>query len=168
VITGEELDQVVKNLESNKGLLGARLVKLGYLTSEELTRILVQQTSELVYEALRWKRGRFRFIRFASRPEAEDAALGLPLASILMEGLRRVDEWRLIEEQITSFDEIPRRDEEALRTIDLDRLSDDERRVLDAVDGERTVREIVKATALGSFDAAKIVFQMLTSRLLRM
>ena len=149
------------------GLLGTHLVKLGYISADELSKILVQQTSELIYEALRWRRGRFRFLRFATRPEAADARLGLPLASILMEGLRRVDEWRLIEEQIRSFDDVPRRDEEALAHVDPRRLSAEERRVLETVDGARTVREVVEHTRMASFDACKILFQLTTSRLVR-
>ncbi len=149
------------------GLLGTHLVKLGYVSADELSKILVQQTSELIYEALRWRRGRFRFLRFATRPEAADARLGLPLASILMEGLRRVDEWRLIEEQIRSFDDVPRRDEEALAHVDPARLSAEERRVLETVDGARTVREVVEHTRMASFDACKILFQLTTSRLVR-
>ncbi|MEC7519006.1 MAG: response regulator [Myxococcota bacterium] len=167
LIDREDLDRLLENRGEGRGLLGTKLVKLGYISAEELHRVLAQQTSELLYEALRWPRGRYRFVRFARRPEADDADLGLPLASILMEGLRRVDEWRLIEEQIRDFDAVPRRDEEALRSVDLDRLSADERLVLDAVDGARTVREIVAVTRLGSFECCKIMFSMLTSRLLR-
>ena len=163
----EDLDRILKARAPGQGLLGVRLVKLGYISADELRGVLERQTSELVYEALRWRRGRYRFLRFASRPEADDANLGLPLAAILMEGTRRVDEWRLIEEQIGSFDDVPRRDEEALRTVDMERLSAEERRVLETVDGERTVREIVDAARMSSFEACKILFQMLTSRLLR-
>jgi hypothetical protein len=86
---------------------------------------------------------------------------------ILMEGLRRVDEWRLIEEQLRSWDEVLRADVEALAAIDLDRLSREERTVLAAVDGVRTVREVVEHTRMSSFEVAKILFQLLTSRLLR-
>jgi DNA-binding response OmpR family regulator len=163
----EDLERIVRHRTPGRGLLGTHLVKLGYISADELSRVLVQQTSELIYEALRWRRGRYRFVRFASRPEAVDAHLGLPLASILMEGLRRVDEWRLIEEQLQSFDDVPRRDEQALSAVDVMRLSPDERRVLDAVDGQRTVRAIVEHVRLSSFDACKILFQLLTSRLLR-
>jgi DNA-binding response OmpR family regulator len=148
-------------------LLGTRLVKLGYLSKEDLQRALVRQTSELVYEALRWKQGTYRFVRFATRAEATQARLGLPIGSILMEGLRRVDEWRLIEEQIHAWDEVLRADLEALAAIDLDRLSREERTVLEAVDGTRTIREIVEHTRMGSFEVSKILFQLLTSRLLR-
>lgn len=168
LIEREDLERIVRNrARARAGLLGTHLVKLGYISADELSRVLIQQTSELVYEALRWRRGRYRFVRFASRPEAIDARLGLPLASILMEGLRRVDEWRLIEEQIHSFDDVPRRDEEALAHVDVTRLSADERRVLDGIDGARTVREIVEHGRMASFDACKILFQLTTSRLVR-
>lgn len=167
LIDREDLDRILKNRGQQRGLLGLQLVKLGYVSHAELRALLVQQTSELIYEALRWPRGRFRFVRFASRPEAEDANLSLPVASILMEGLRRVDEWRLIEEQVHSFDDVPRRDEEALRSVDLGRLSPEERRVLAAIDGRRTVRALIDATQLSSFETCKVLFQMATSRLVR-
>ncbi|GAB5550046.1 MAG: hypothetical protein SangKO_098060 [Sandaracinaceae bacterium] len=167
LIDREDLDRLLERRGDGRALLGTKLVKLGYISAEELRHVLVQQTSELLYDALRWPRGHYRFVRFARRPEAEDADLGLPLAAILMEGLRRVDEWRLIEEQIRDFDAVPRRDEEALRTVDIERLSADERLVLDAVDGTRSVRDIIALTRLGSFDASKILFTMLSSRLLR-
>jgi len=167
LIDQEDLSRILKNRGRDRGLLGTQLVKLGYVSMDELRGVLVQQTSELVYEALRWRRGRFRFARFATRPEAEDANLGLHVANILMEGLRRVDEWRLIAEQIKAFDDVPRRDEEALRTIDVERFSSDERLVLDHIDGVRTVREIIDATQLSSFDVCKVLFQMGTSRLIR-
>lgn len=167
LIEREDLDRILKNRAEDRLLLGTRLVKLGYITQYELRELLVQQTSELIYEALRWPRGSYRFLRFASRPEADAASLGLPLANLLMEGLRRVDEWRLIEEQVGSFDDVPRRDHEALRAFDTNTLSSDERLVLDAVDGKRTVRGIIENTQLGSFDACKILFQLTTSRLIR-
>lgn len=150
-----------------RALLGTRLVKLGHLSAEDLQRALVRQTSELAYEALRWKRGSYRFVRFATRPEAVAARLGLPIGAILMEGLRRVDEWRLIEEQIRSWDQVLRPDRDAIDAIDLDRLSREERAVLAAVDGQRTVREIVEAVGMSSFESCKILFQLLTSRLVR-
>ncbi len=47
------------------------------------------------------------------------------------------------------------------------RLSVDERRVLEAVDGQRSVRAILEYVRLSSFDGCKVLFQLLTSRLLR-
>jgi CheY-like chemotaxis protein len=167
LVDREDLDMLLRNRRGGNRLLGSQLVKLGYITQEDLHQALVRQTSELVYEALRWPHGQIRFERQADRPEAKDARLGLPISSILMEGLRRVDEWRLIEEQIHSFDQVLIPDLEALAATGTSRMSREERVVLEAVDGERSVREIVEATAMGSFEVCKILFQLMTSRLVK-
>jgi CheY-like chemotaxis protein len=153
---------------AGQGLLGRRLMKLGSVTEEELKRALARQSSELVYEALRWPRGTFSFSRFAKRPEADEAALGLPMTSILMEGLRRVDEWRLIEEQIDSFDRVPLIDVDVVRETPRERMQPAERTVLDAVDGRRTIRELIEHTKLGAFEVCKVLYQLLGSRLIRL
>jgi hypothetical protein len=49
----------------------------------------------------------------------------------------------------------------------LDRLDKPEKRLLEMVDGERTVREIVGQSHMSSFDACKILFQLIEARLVR-
>ncbi|MEZ4248375.1 MAG: DUF4388 domain-containing protein [Polyangiales bacterium] len=161
-----DLDRLIRRGGSD-ARLGQRMVKLGYISRDDLDRALSRQSSELVYEALRWPRGRFAFFRYATRPEAEEAQLGMPITAILMEGLRRVDEWRLIAEQVSSFDLVPEIDRRALTEEQRARMSGEERTVLDAIDGRRTVRGIVEATRLGSFDVCKILYQLLSARLVR-
>jgi hypothetical protein len=92
--------------------------------------------------------------------------LGLPVASIVMEGFRRVDEWRMIEESI-HFDEVLLRDQVALDALGSEKLACQEQLVLSAIDGQRTVREIIGNVDVGSFDACKILYQFLQSRLVR-
>ena len=92
---------------------------------------------------------------------------GLPVTSILMEGLRRVDEWRLIEEQVASFDLVVQIDRRALTPAHEERMSPDERAVLDVIDGRRSVRELIAKTGLGSFEVCKVLYQLLAARLVR-
>ncbi len=165
LIERDELETLLRSRPSGRHLLGAQLVKLGYISADDLRQALVRQSSELIYEALRWQRGAFDFDRFATRPEAADARLGLPIAAILMEGLRRVDEWRLIEEQIRSFDVVPMLRLDALASIDAGGMSREERAVVDAIDGERTIRDIVHDTKLSSFDTCKVLFRLFASGL---
>jgi hypothetical protein len=150
-----------------EAFLGTQLIKLGYIGRDDLDQALTRQTSELIYEALRWPRGRFEFTRFATLPAGTDAALALPVTAMLMEGLRRVDEWRLIEEQVTSFDLVPSVDRHAMTAAHRDRMTPSERTVLDAIDGHRTVRQIIEETRLASFEVCKVLYQLLSTRLIR-
>lgn len=152
---------------SKPRLLGDLMVGEGLITQDDLRKALERQTSELIYDVLRWTRGRFVFDHRATRPEASSTQLGLPVASIVMEGFRRVDEWRLMEGVLGDFDQVFYRDPGAIEAMGTARLSREERIVMMAVDGERTVRELIGALQMGSFDVCKILYQLVQSRLVR-
>jgi CheY-like chemotaxis protein len=175
LVTDEDIDRMLRQPPPShsmqeraaRKLLGALLVDSGRVTGEQLREALARQSSELVYEVLRWPRGRFEFRREPPPPLAESAKLGLPVASVVMEGFRRVDEWRLVESGLGSFESVLLEDPAAIESIDVDRLAMAEQRLLGMVDGERTVREIIEQSHMSSFDACKILFQLLESRLVR-
>jgi hypothetical protein len=166
VLQRQQLEDAVKQASESKRLLGDTLKRMGMVTDEDLRRALIRQTSEMIYDVLRWQRGRFTLLRDVQVPEADDARLGLPVAGIVMEGFRRVDEWRMIEESI-HFDEVLVRNEPAIATLGPDELTKQERTVLDTVNGHRTVREIIDETHQSSFDTCKTFYRLLQSRLVR-
>jgi DNA-binding response OmpR family regulator len=152
---------------SGRRLLGDLLVDSGRVTRDQLREALARQSSELVYEVVRWPRGRFDFRLDPLPALALSARLSLPVASVVMEGFRRVDEWRIVEATLGSFDSILLADPASIDALGLDRLAKPEQKLLEMVDGERTVREIVAQSHMSSFDACKILFSLLEARLVR-
>jgi DNA-binding response OmpR family regulator len=155
------------DVDARRRLLGATLLAFGKITESQLRTALTRQSSELLYEVLRWPKGRFDFRAEPASDVVESAQLGVPVASVVMEGFRRVDEWRVLERTIGSFDAVLVRDDLALRSIDMGTLPAKEKVILDAVDGERTVRAIVAASHMSSFDACRVLVQFLEARVLR-
>jgi hypothetical protein len=166
VVTRGQVDEVLSTRVAGGKLIGEALVESGQVTREALTEALAKQSCELVYDVLRWPFGRFSFTREPFRPEAEEAKLGLGIAGLVLEGFRRVDEWRLMEGTI-NFDQVVYVDTVAVESLGNDKLTRTDKRVLGAVDGMRTVNEVIKESAVGSFDAIKAVYQFLQSRVLR-
>jgi len=148
-------------------LIGDLLVDSGRVSRDQLRDGLARQSSELVYEVLRWPRGRFEFRRETLPALAESARLGLPVASVVMEGFRRVDEWRLVEASLGSFESVLQKDPVAIEAAGVERLAKAEQRLLEMIDGERTVRELVAQSHMSSFDACRILFGLLEARLVR-
>jgi CheY-like chemotaxis protein len=146
--------------------LGMALVAAGKITDAQLRSALTRQSCELLYEVLRWRGGRFE-LRREPPSELAGAKLGLPVASVVMEGFRRVDEWRALERALGSFDSVLYRDDTAFGTLEIASLPLRERIVLDAVDGERTVRAIIAASHLSSFEACRILVQLIEARAVR-
>ncbi len=164
-IARDELEGILKDSGRDK-LLGESLVESGRVKPEDVQEALERQSSELVYDMLRWAYGRFSFTREAFRPEAEAARLGLSVAALVLEGFRRVDEWRLMETTI-NFDQVVFVDQAALDSLGEGKLTRAEKLVLDAVNGTRTVSQVIKESHVGSFDAIKILYQFLQSRVIR-
>jgi CheY-like chemotaxis protein len=175
LVTDEDIDRLLRESQPPRPikeraahkLLGDLLVDAGRVTRDQLRDALARQSNELVYEVLRWPAGRFEFRREPAPPLAGSAKLALPVASVVMEGFRRVDEWRLVESGLGSFESVLQQDPAAVDSIDIDRLATAEQRLLHMVDSERTVREIVEQSHMSSFDACKILFQLIEARLVR-
>jgi CheY-like chemotaxis protein len=162
--TPEEIDNALAVSDSP---LGLTLVANGKINETQLRAALLRQSSELIYEVLRWQRGRFELRNRPPQPLAENARLALPVASVVIEGFRRVDEWRVIEAKVGRFDEVLVLDPVAIDSMGKDKLGPHEHAILDAVDGVRSIREIVPVTHMSSFDACKILFQLMEARLVR-
>jgi hypothetical protein len=155
------------SLPKQRVLLGDALLQSGLIDDEQLKGALARQSSELIYEVLRWPKGWFEF-RIAIAPTlARMAKLGLPVASVVMEGFRRVDEWRLVEQGLGSFESKLVRDPVAIDALRIDDLARPERIVLEAIDGDRSVRGIIAASHMSSFDACRILLQFLEARIVR-
>lgn len=167
-ISHQDLDLFLRSRSGTRKLLGAQLVKLGYITLEDLAAALSQQSSEIVYELLRWRDGHCVFRRTTHRPDhVADAHLDLSVEQVLMEGFRRVDAWSLIEAVIHSFEIIFARNEEAILSFGVEQLEPAELVVLERVDGQNRVRDIVEKSRMGSFEVCQILYRLLGTRLVR-
>ncbi len=149
-------------------LIGLSLVKLGHLSESDLKACLTRQSSELIYEILRWRHGRFRFSAGLELPPfVIDAALGLDVEAVLMEGYRRVDEWHLIERAIDNFDVVFLRNEDSVAQMGRGRLTREELAVLELVNGKNSVKEIIRKSRMGSFEVSKMLYRLLSIKLVR-
>lgn len=157
-----------RSATTNAKLLGSQLVKLGHLAEADLKTCLTRQSSELIYEILRWRHGRFRFSAgMELPPPVIDAALGLDVEAVLMEGYRRVDEWHLIERAIDNFDVVFLRNEDSVAQMGRGRLTREELAVLELVNGKNTVKDIIRKSRMGSFEVSKMLYRLLSIKLVR-
>ena len=157
-----------RSLQGGAKLLGQQLVKLGHVAEPDLKSCLVRQSSALIYEILRWRHGRFRFAAGMELPPSViDAALGLDVEAVLMEGYRRVDEWHLIERAIDNFDVVFLRNEDSVAQMGRGRLTREELNVLELVNGKNTVKDIIRKSRMGSFEVSKMLYRLLSIKLVR-
>jgi CheY-like chemotaxis protein len=148
------------------GWIGERLVRLGQLSREALALALRRQSEELVFEAVRWQRGRFAiFARDPLPAEAEAAGLTIPVHHLLLEGMRRLDEWQRLSGSVGDPGVILARltpDDAAER---IRALPPEDRQILDSIDGRRTVQELVQSLRRPSIEVFRRLHHLAGQRL---
>ena len=134
-------------------------------------RIVHAQTAELsgedaAYALADWTRGEFRFEPGTQAPQTSIEA---SYTSVLMEAARRSDEWRVIQQQIPSTDHVPEfvvpeNPGESQAQINLNTR---EWQLLSKINGNRSIKEIASASGMATFDAAKLLYGLVSTGLLR-
>src|SRR5574341_1235988 len=189
-ITQRQLEAALKIQEDRGGYLGQILVSEGFLSLEDLKRALKLQTLEAVYRLFRWKDGQDSFDQQqVSYPKEYTDPISTE--HILMEGVRRLDEWPYIEKKIPSlgmvFAPVPERQgeidqaakpesqssppgpEDPLADLDPEpegRFSQAEITVYHAVNGTHPVSRIIELVQLGEFEVCKGLANLLTAGLI--
>ncbi len=166
-LSREQLERHIEAARKAEKRLGDYLVNEDIVGEEVLREALVQQTSELLYEIVRWRKGRFRFSQGLPEDDDGGARLGLRTAGLVMEGFRRVDEWRLIEDSF-DFGDVLFRDDLAIDNLSgHEELREEERDALAAIDGDATVGEILDKLGGSSFETCKVLYRLLNGRLVK-
>jgi hypothetical protein len=87
--------------------------------------------------------------------------------NLLMEAARRLDEWRVLSKKIPSTDLVPEFVVQEHRDGQIN-LNTSEWLILSKIDGQRSVKAIAAATRLSAFDAAKILYGLIATGLIRL
>ncbi len=167
-IDSDDLELLLHNRRGTRRRLGTQVVKLGMVTREQLHIALRRQSSELVYELLRRGKGYFRFEQVDALPaEVLEFEFGLTIDELLMEGFRRVDEWGLIESALPDFNQVVERVPGGLERIGESSLTAGESRALTFVNGDKTVSQLIRAIGGSSFEAARLLYRLISMHVLR-
>jgi hypothetical protein len=95
LVTEEQLFRVLLTQEEKGRLLGSILVADGLLSEEDLRRALKAKAEETLYDLFLWPSGQFEF-REGELPENILITIESLVTPVILEGIRRVDEWTRI------------------------------------------------------------------------
>lgn len=188
-VTPQQLTEALKAQQETGNYLGQVLVERQVISEPDLKKALRLQILESVYRLFRWQEGRYSFDQ---RDVEYPKGWVDPISTehVLMEGVRRLDEWPYIEKKIPSmamvFGPVESKREEveaAAATVkkpaapsddpfaDLDledsgRFSTDEITVYHAINGRDAVARIIELVQLGEFEVCKALSNLATAGLI--
>ena len=144
-ITEAQLRQALKLQRETLKRLGYILVDGRYITETDLKEALRLQITQIVFRLFRWKDGEYHFSQEESVEYDREHFTPLSAESILMEGIRMIDEWPIIERKIRSFEQVFRKMRPDVRPMVISR---------DEYDAAETLDTTISATAAVPMGAA--------------
>lgn len=194
-IRKEVLEEALAKQKVSMQRLGFILTSHGYISRDDLRGALSEQVQQIVFRVFRWKRGRYDFDTTAEADYDRENVSPVSTDHILMEGIRRVDEWPIIEKRIPSLESVFRplvplkqirvedsRDDDsggleaALGSLDGGsggsstptsevHLAPQELLIYKLVDGNRSVSILMEMTGLSDFDVCRTLFDFIDRNL---
>lgn len=156
-------DEQLRGIESLHSESGRDLIDLllngRYLDAEELSALYERLVIDLLFRLLRWENGEYSFS--AVVPPESELRINLSTDSLLMEAVRRVDEYRRFLSEmpdghlLLGLRELPDPDAS---------LSDEEKELFGLVDGRRTLAEIVAQSPLTDYEAMEGLSRLIENR----
>ncbi len=178
-INTQQLKAALKGQKDHNESLAAALVESGHLAAEEIKKLNRTFTEESVFSLFEWKSGSYKF---EPKEASYDPQFIEPLSTeyILMEGVRRTDEWPFLKKKISSTetvfkviqqDPIPmpsskepeKKNEDSFESMGNSEPEEEEGAWLLAwIDGKRTVQEIIDHAQMGTFPVYKALGDLLS------
>ncbi len=158
VIPRTILDAFIASGAARGTPLGRALISARHITEQQLHAALGAQTAELFCEASRWTGGRFRFVP-GETLAVGDAALGFGVEERIADAARWAAEWEAIEAHVPMEQAVTVRETGVSVVLDADA-----RRLLAALDGARTVREIARELELSPIAVGRALADLVRQR----
>ncbi len=154
LIKEEDLQKALEEQQSTGEKLGNILIKKGVVGKEHLQEILTTQITETVVQLFGWKDGDYEFSP-QGVPVDKEMPVSLDTQHVLMEGLRIVDEWSLIEGKLSPGTIFEKTGKSGAA------LTSDEEEILRFVDAEIDASTIIDSSNMDSFQASKSLVSLM-------
>ncbi|MEA2337023.1 MAG: hypothetical protein QOE82_1030 [Thermoanaerobaculia bacterium] len=145
---------------------GKLLVQMGAISPKDLWWGVKNQALEIIYSLFSWKEGNFVFGDSADELANERIVLSINTPTVIMEGIRRLDETAMIREKITSLEMVFMKVPTAKPDFGSLDMSEHEVALYNTLDGKRSIRALIGGSEMTEFEVTRILFQLLSARLI--
>lgn len=163
-ITEEQLKEALAIQEDESQLLGRILVSRQLVTEAEIRRIVQLKAEESIYDAFLWDIGTFEF-QDGESAATKSVLLNLDVTALVLEGARRMDEWKRIRKVIKGGDAVVTPISETI--AEMLPLIPEDADILGRIDGIKTLDDIVLEMRASDFKVCKLIFDLYEKGMVR-
>lgn len=150
----EDLNTSLQEQRKTGARLGNILLKRDLAEKEVIKDVLQGQITEMIIQLFGWKQGTYEFTAQGVAQD-KDFPFSLDTQHLLMEGLRIVDEWSVIQGKINLDSLFSKRIDSP------EGLTEEEREIFNYVDGENDVSTIIDLSGQDNFEVSKTLLSLM-------
>jgi len=167
-ITRSQLDQSIQMVRKNKGKrLGELLVHMKALPPNELKWAVRSHLQAIIWSLFNWFEGEMKF-EIGTFRQDEQIQLDVPIPRAILDGVRSITHAKRVVSYLGNRNTVLEHCENALLAIEAYGADEKERDILKRVDGKTSLYDVCASTTYGAHETAKILYGLLTLRLIRM
>jgi len=163
-ITEEQLRDALATQEDEQQLLGRILINRQLVTEAEIRRIVQLKVEESIFDTFLWNVGSFEFHDGAASHQ-KSMLLSLDVTGIVLEGARRLDDWKRIRKVIKGGDAVLSAISEAI--AERLPLAPEDADILARLDGTKRVDQLVIDMRTPEYKINKLLFDLHEKGLVR-
>jgi len=163
-ITEEQLRDALATQEDEQQLLGRILINRQLVTEAEIRRIVQLKVEESIFDTFLWNIGSFEFHDGAASHQ-KSMLLSLDVTGIVLEGARRLDDWKRIRRVIKGGDAVLSAISEAI--AERLPLAPEDADILARLDGAKRVDQLVIDMRMPEYKINKLLFDLHEKGLVR-
>ncbi len=165
-LSEEQLSQALaRGAEYPSKPLGEALIEMEIVSKEDIREALRIQAEEIIYSLMAFPEGRFEF--FAEEPAIDpEQMFSLDVMGLVMESVRREDEWQRMRAAIPSMDLVLGFASRSQGSQTSEEYAPDQKMILGLINGQRTVGEICACVPWVDFEVCSFLYCLIEDGLL--
>jgi hypothetical protein len=164
-ITSEQYSSAFTEMKEIRQRLGSVLVRLGYLSPQELVHAVRRQVEEIILSLFPLEEGRFSF-QESSLPADEVITLKLSAANLIYQGIKRLDNIQRIQSELPSMDTILCFSPDPLDLFQNLHLDAAGKKIISCIDGSTTMKDVISLAGLDIPGAIRTILALLSIRMI--
>lgn len=160
-ITMEQYDESVRLLRQSDKRQGTILVELGYLAQKDLFWGVKNQVKEIICGLFVLEDAEYEFVE-GEIPVLEVITLKISMHNLIYEGIKRIDNWTRIRNEIPGAETVMTLGGDAFLHIKDMELSPHERKIISLIDGVKNMKAIIDHAQVSSFEGMRFFYVLWT------
>jgi curved DNA-binding protein CbpA len=162
-LTRAQFDASTELTKKTGKKLGAILVELGFISSQDLISGVKEQVKEIILSLFTWRNGNYIFDD-SPLPASDIIPLQMSIGNLIIEGIRGQD-WQVVRKSLPPLKTKLRPAVDPSFLFQGADLDQDQQSILSLIDGNRSIEELCSLSGLGDFNTLKAIYAVLALKM---